>query len=90
MADSLFSNRHLASLSQHNWAGLCLLFLMALLAIKNVNLASPIMAGDEYAYFARSREFPATDAVLAYDPTIQATNNVFYFWIGHILWKSYG
>ena len=87
MADSLFSNRHLASLSQHNWAGLCLLFLMALLAIKNVNLASPIMAGDEYAYFARSREFPATDAVLAYDPTIQATNNVFYFWIGHILWN---
>lgn len=66
-------------------AALALLLVVAL-AIKNVSLGSPIMAGDEYAYFVRAREFPFPDAALAYDPTVQATNNVLYFAIGKWLW----
>jgi phosphoglycerol transferase len=73
------------------WAlfGLLLTLAVTLLAAKNISLGSPIMAGDEYAYFALSREFPALDAIAAYDPTIQRTNNVFYFWIGHALWTQF-
>lgn len=63
---------------------------MAVLLTKNVSLGSPIMAGDEYAYFALSREFPGLDAILAYDPTIQRTNNVLYFWVAHQLWQNFG
>jgi len=66
-------------------AALAVLLVVAL-AIKNVSLGSPIMAGDEYAYFVRAREFPFPDAALAYDPTVQATNNVLYFAIGKWLW----
>jgi phosphoglycerol transferase len=66
----------------------CVLILTVavLLIMKNVNLGIPIMAGDEYAYFGLSREFPAVDAVSVYDPTIQRTNNVVYFFVGRFLW----
>src|SRR4051794_655966 len=39
-------------------AGLLLAIAAIILTAKNISLGSPIMAGDEYAYFALSREFP--------------------------------
>lgn len=49
----------------------CLLIAVLLaLIVKNISLGSPIMASDEYAYFAQAREFPTVDAIMSYDPTI--------------------
>jgi phosphoglycerol transferase len=59
------------------------------LMIKNISLGSPIMAGDEYAYFAQAREFPSVDAIMAYDPTIQRTDNILYLWVGSLLWRNF-
>ncbi len=70
------------------WVVLAMLLLVTALAVKNAMLGSPIMAGDEYAYFSRAREFPLPDVVLTYDPTVQATNNVLYFAIGHWFWAN--
>ena len=69
----------------------CLLVaVLVALIVKNISLGSPIMAGDEYAYFAQAREFPTIDAIVSYDPTIQRTNNTLYLWIGSLLWRYSG
>jgi phosphoglycerol transferase len=69
--------------------GCLLIASLVALMIKNVSLGSPIMAWDEYGYFAQAREFPTVDAIMAYDPTIQRTNNVLYFWGGNLLWRNF-
>ena len=57
------------------------------LVAKNVLLGSPTMAGDEYAYFAQSREFPNSHRVYDYDPTMHLTGNILYLWLGKLAWN---
>jgi len=68
--------------------GLGLVFFVAasLLLLKNVNIVSPIMAHDEFAYFSQAREFPDVAKLQTYDPTSIRTHNVVYFWLGHLFW----
>jgi hypothetical protein len=61
--------------------------LSALLLLKTVNIVSPIMGGDEYAYFSQAREFPNIANLLTYDARAAQTYNIFYFWFGHQIWN---
>lgn len=66
-----------------------LLFLGAsLLVLRNVDVVSPIMGHDEYAYFSQAREFPDLANLQSYDPTGMRSNNLVYFWLGHIFWRT--
>ena len=64
-----------------------LILMTVTLLIKNVNLPSPIMGPDEYAYFSQSREFPRTEALYTYDPTNARSHNITYFSLARPLWK---
>jgi phosphoglycerol transferase len=69
-------------------AGAGLLIAATALILHNLNLVVPLISGDEYAYFSQSREFPDLSRIMAYDPSVQQTNNTFYFWLGHLLWEN--
>jgi phosphoglycerol transferase len=59
------------------------------LIVAHLGLDSPILSGDEYAYFANSREFPNNAAVARYQPDVPAVNNILYLWIGNIFWNHF-
>ena len=54
-----------------------------LLVVRNAGLASPLLSGDEYAYFAQAKAFPAVTALYERDPAVQRVFNPLFAAIGH-------
>lgn len=54
------------------------------LLVRNLALASPIMSGDEYAYYAESRVIRHIPALAARDPLLQLVGNPVFLLIGKL------
>jgi phosphoglycerol transferase len=78
---SMYSNRGLLSSA-------ALVSVVTFLILRNLALHSPVMAGDEYAYYAAAKMFP--DASLAYinDPFLQKIYSPLFSGLGYLLFTA--